>query len=229
MSDLDRYKILSNDHDVEDKDVITRIVFDDLDAEVFDSVDIEENFSAPPAADIRIDEAPASGFRAPSTESAYEETADETRGAEEIRNSPRKVYWLMSLITAMVLFSGLGWLWWETRSDGILTSGSIIEKMWPKDRRSAATVLLKMEPFIVPFTSKEKTIGVVNLEIEVKTNAQFEFLSQIGRAREVIFTFLRESAVTLRREQSQTLVERINKVMGNKAVVSIHAIRGQDK
>lgn len=229
MSDLDRYKILRNDSDVEDKDVITRIVFDDLDSEVLDSVDIEEDFPVRPADVSEIDEIRGPSLGPPSPGLSDEEITDESGEAEESRISPKKAYWLVSLITAMILFSGLGWLWWDAGSEGNLTSGSIIEKVWRKDRRSAGTVLLKMDPFIVPFTSKEKTIGIVNLEIEVKRNAQFDFLSQIGRAREIIFTFLRESAVSLRREQAKALVERINTVMGNSAVVSIHAIRGKDK
>ena len=229
MSDLDRYKILSAESDVENNDVITRIVFDDLESEIFDSVNIEEHFSAPSAAGIELDDTLGHTFGTLPNESIDEGIPAESIGSEEAGHASKKAYWLMSLITAMVLFSSAGWLWWEARSEGDLSVGGVIEKVWRKDKRNPATVLLKMDPFIVPFTSKEKTIGIVNLEIEVEKKAQFEFLSQIGRAREVIFTFLRESAVSLRREQSRALVERINKVIGNEIVVSIHAIRGQDK
>jgi hypothetical protein len=207
---LKAYKEIRSGKEPED-----RIVFDDLDVDADDTVEVSRGARR------------ASHFMRARRRFSEDDRADDRdpgRGGEEespgeIRRArPLKLFFAAAVAAAVVVAGSFYYLW----DRGVMPETYTAFKEHVLDRGDG-TVTMALDPFLLPDGSGRKKLRVVPMEMVVKKTGIYRVQSQIAAVRSIIFIHARggRSGDAFSTESIRKMTELINARIGSQAVVKL--------
>ena len=195
------------------------IVFDDLDAEVADTVEVSRGARRAPrfmrgrrmfSEDDRVeDRSPEPG----AVQDREKESPGETRRAR-----PLKLLFAAAIALAVVVAGFFSFFW----DRGMMPKTYTAFKEHVLDRGDG-TVTVVLDPFLLPDGSGRKKLRVVPMEMVVKKTGIYSVQSQMAAVRSIIFIHARRgwSGDAFSKEGIRKMTELINTRIGAQAVVKL--------